>query len=206
MNEQEWRDQVSGFLGNSHLFSVILTIFHQTATPAGPKKNWRWFLPIATGDALQLRQLWKPPALEKLSDKPMLSLAKCLAIPRLVSSFAMVNLSGLNTLLALAPPPAQPGQPQQPFWVSLVPMLLLIAVFYFALIRPQQTKAKKHAEMLKSVKPGDEVITSGGICGKVLTVKERTVTVRSADAKLEITKSAIAEITERGNGEASTQS
>ena len=52
--------------------------------------------------------------------------------------------------------------------------------------------------MLKAVKPGDKVITSGGILGVVITVKEKTVSIRSADAKLEITKSAIAEITERG--------
>jgi len=84
-------------------------------------------------------------------------------------------------------------------------MLLLIAVFYFALIRPQQTKAKKHAELLKSIKPGDEVITSGGIFGKVLTVKDRTVTIRSADSKLEISKSAVAEITDRGGSETPTQ-
>jgi preprotein translocase subunit YajC len=52
--------------------------------------------------------------------------------------------------------------------------------------------------LLKAVKPGDKVITSGGILGVVITVKEKTVSIRSADAKLEITKSAIAEITERG--------
>jgi preprotein translocase subunit YajC len=135
----------------------------------------------------------------------MLSLAKWPIIPRLINSFAMANLSGLNVLLALAPPPAQPGQPQQPFWVSLVPMLLLIAVFYFAMIRPQQAKAKKHAELLKSVKAGDEVVTSSGIYGKVLSVKDRTVTIRSCDSKLEIAKSAIAEITADRGSESSSQ-
>jgi len=77
-------------------------------------------------------------------------------------------------------------------------MILLVVVFYFILIRPQQKKAKQHAELLKAVKPGDKVVTSGGILGVIITVKEKTVSIRSADAKLEITKSAIAEITERG--------
>lgn len=83
-----------------------------------------------------------------------------------------------------------------------MPLVLLVVVFYFALIRPQQKKAKQHAELLKTVKPGDKILTSGGILGVVINVKEKTVSIRSADAKLEITKSAIAEITERSGGPA----
>jgi len=86
-------------------------------------------------------------------------------------------------------------------WTSFVPLVLLVVVFYFALIRPQQKKAKEHATLLKSIKPGDRVITSSGIVGVIVTVKEKSVTVRSGDAKFEVTKSAIAEITER-NGDA----
>ncbi len=83
----------------------------------------------------------------------------------------------------------------------MVPFVLLIVVFYFALIRPQQKKAKDHAQLLKTVRPGDKIVTSGGVVGVIITVKENTITLRSADAKFEITKSAIAEITER-SGEA----
>jgi len=103
----------------------------------------------------------------------------------------------LSAVLAMATPP-QPGQQAAPFWTSLVPIALLIVVFYLALIRPQQKKAKEQAELLKSVKPGDKVVTSTGIMGAVITVKEKSVTIRSADSKLEITKSAIGEIVERG--------
>lgn len=74
---------------------------------------------------------------------------------------------------------------------------LLIVIFYFALIRPQQQKAKQHAALLKAVKAGDRIITTSGIVGVVLSVKEKTLSVRSADAKFEITKSAVAEISER---------
>src|SRR2546421_11007929 len=102
-------------------------------------------------------------------------------------------------ILAMGQPP-QPGQPAPPFWTSLVPLGLLVVVFYFALIRPQQKKAKDHAELLKAVRPGDKVVTTGGIVGVIVTVKEKTLSIRSADAKFEITKSAVAEITERSGG------
>jgi preprotein translocase subunit YajC len=81
---------------------------------------------------------------------------------------------------------------------QLVPLVLLMVVFYFVLIRPQQKKAKQHAELLKTVKAGDKVVTSGGIVGVVISVKDKGgVTLRSADTKLEVIRSAITEITER---------
>ena len=108
---------------------------------------------------------------------------------------------GLNALLAMGQP-TQPGQQAPPFWTSLVPLVLLVVVFYFALIRPQQKKQKEHAQLLKAVRPGDKIVTTGGIVGVIVTVKEKTISIRSADAKFEITKSAVAEITER-SGESS---
>jgi preprotein translocase subunit YajC len=112
-----------------------------------------------------------------------------------------MNLYSSWAFLAFAPP-AQPGQTSAPVWVNMVPLVLLVAVFYLALIRPQQKKTKEHAALLKTVRSGDKVVTSSGIVAVVVTVKEKTVTIRSSDAKLEITKSSIAEITER-SGEAS---
>ena len=132
---------------------------------------------------------------------PILSLAKYAVIPKFDGSFDDMNVSGLIPLLALGSP-AQPGQPQPPFWTSLVPLGLLVVVFYFVLIRPQQKKAKDHAALLKAVRAGDKVVTTGGIVGVVTSVKEKTLAIRSADAKFEVTKSAIAEITERA-GESS---
>ena len=67
-----------------------------------------------------------------------------------------------------------------------------------ALIRPQQKKAKEHATLLKSIRSGDRIVTSGGVVGVVITVKEKTVTLRSADTKLEVLKSAVSEVSERG--------
>src|SRR5437867_9594709 len=112
-----------------------------------------------------------------------------------------MDFLSLNPLLALSPP-TQPGQPAPPFWTSLVPLASPGLVFYFALIRPQQKKQKAHAELLKAVRSGDKIVTSGGVVAVVVSVKEKTLTIRSAEAKFEITKSAVAEITER-SGESS---
>lgn len=79
----------------------------------------------------------------------------------------------------------------------MAPLVLLVVVFYFVLIRPQQRKAKEHAELLKAVRAGDKVLTTGGVIGKVVTVRDKTLTIRSDDSKLEIAKTAVAEITER---------
>src|SRR5262245_20268873 len=107
-----------------------------------------------------------------------------------------MTLSGMKPLMAMGQP-AQPGQQPPPFWTSLVPLVLLVVVFYFALIRPQQKKQKEQAQLLKSVRPGDKIVTASGIIGVMVSVKEKSLSIRSADAKFEMTKSAIAEITER---------
>ena len=93
-------------------------------------------------------------------------------------------------------PQPQPGQQSSPL-AFVVPMLLMGVMFYFALIRPQQKKQKQHAELLKAVRAGDKIVTTGGIIGTIVTVKEKSISIRSADAKFEITKSAVAEVTER---------
>jgi preprotein translocase subunit YajC len=82
-----------------------------------------------------------------------------------------------------------------------LPMLVLMGVmFYFLLIRPQQKRAKALAALVSSVKAGDKVATASGIIGTVITVKDKTVSLRSADAKLEVTKSSVTEILESSAG------
>ena len=109
-----------------------------------------------------------------------------------------MDLNFIQIILAMGQA-TQPGQQQSPFAMFGI-MIPMLVIMYFVMIRPQQKKAKQHAEMLKTVKAGDKVVTSGGIMGVVISVKEKGgVTIRSADAKLEITRSAIAEITERGS-------
>jgi preprotein translocase subunit YajC len=60
-------------------------------------------------------------------------------------------------------------------------MVLIIAIFYFLLLRPQAKERQRHEEMLKGVKKGDEIVTNGGIIGKVVHVEENRLTVRTGD-------------------------
>ena len=107
-----------------------------------------------------------------------------------------MRLNHLFTMLAAVEPAGQQQGP--PAWTQLVLFVPIIIMFYFLLIRPQQKKAKEHAQLIKTVKAGDKIVTSGGIVGIIVSVREKAVTVRSADTKLEVTRTAIAEITERG--------
>ncbi len=100
---------------------------------------------------------------------------------------------------AQPPPPGTAANPTAQMLQMLGTFAILGVIFYFLMIRPQQTKAKEHAALLKALKPGDKILTTGGILGVVITVKEKSVSIRSADAKLEIVKSAVSEITERNS-------
>ncbi|PID38654.1 MAG: preprotein translocase subunit YajC [Proteobacteria bacterium] len=65
--------------------------------------------------------------------------------------------------------------------MNLAPMLLMFAVFYFLLIRPQQKKAKMHREMLANLKRGDKIITNGGMLGTVTGLTDRYLTIEVAE-------------------------
>jgi preprotein translocase subunit YajC len=89
-------------------------------------------------------------------------------------------------LLAQGQPQTQ-GSPMGMF----VPMILMVVIFYFLLIRPQQKKAKEHTKMVNALKSGASVVTRGGVVGTVQSVKETTVSVRSLESKFEVEKHAI---------------
>lgn len=110
-------------------------------------------------------------------------------------------LSLSQAILALGPAPGG-QQSTAPGWVSFVPLLLIMVIFYVALIRPQQKRAKQHEVLMKTLRAGDKVVLNGGIIGTIINVKEKTLSIRSADAKFEVLKSSVTEITERA-GEAS---
>lgn len=67
-----------------------------------------------------------------------------------------------------------------PALVSFLPLILVFGVFYFLLIRPQQQKAKEHEAVLEALKRNDEVVTGGGLFGKVVAINENVVTVELA--------------------------
>ena len=79
----------------------------------------------------------------------------------------------------------------------IVMMVSIFAIFYFLLIMPQQRKQKKWQEMLKQVKPGDKVVTSGGLTGAIMSVKDDVVILRVPpdNIKLEVARSSIVTLT-----------
>jgi len=82
----------------------------------------------------------------------------------------------ISSALAQAAGGAQPNPIMQ-----LLPLILIFVVFYFLLIRPQAKRAKEHKGMVAALAVGDEVVTSGGILGKVTEAGEQFLTVEVAD-------------------------
>src|SRR5215469_1007429 len=81
--------------------------------------------------------------------------------------------------------------------ITMLPLLLLIPLMYFVMIRPQQKRQKQWQEMLSSIKTGDRITTAGGIRGIIISIKDDAVIIRVApdNLKLEIAKNAIASVT-----------
>jgi len=100
-----------------------------------------------------------------------------------------------------APAAAPAGAQQGPNMLGMLPFYLLIfAAMYFLLIRPQQKQKKEQAKMLSEIKTGDKVVTAGGVHGVIANIKEKTYTLRMAEGKMEVDKSAVVRVTEKGSG------
>jgi preprotein translocase subunit YajC len=78
--------------------------------------------------------------------------------------------------------------------MAFLPLILLFAVFYFLLIRPQQKRAKTHKQFIENLKKGDRVVTSGGMYGTITGVTDDSVTIEVAEkVRVRVLKSAIAD-------------
>ena len=75
----------------------------------------------------------------------------------------------------------QPGGGGGSSMMSFLPIILIFVIFYFLLIRPQQKRAKEHRTLLSNLKLGDQVLTSGGIYGRVTGLRDDVVTVEISD-------------------------
>ncbi len=73
-------------------------------------------------------------------------------------------------------------------FASLIPLILIMVIFWVLLIRPQQKRMKEHAELIKELKKGDKVITGGGIYGRITNVKDGVAMVEIADGVIIKTK------------------
>jgi preprotein translocase subunit YajC len=86
--------------------------------------------------------------------------------------------------------------------LTMLPILLILPVMYFLMIRPQQKRQKQWQEMLGGIKSGDRITTSGGVRGTILSIKDDAVIIKVAPdgIKMEIAKSAIASVTTQESG------
>ena len=100
--------------------------------------------------------------------------------------------------------------PSNPILGSIFMYGAIFAIFYFILIRPQSTQRKKHDEMVRNLKKGDEIVTTGGLVGEVLAIKEKggddktsgmddRVTIKSGETRVIIERGRIAKINRPGS-------
>ncbi|MBN8531577.1 MAG: preprotein translocase subunit YajC [Alphaproteobacteria bacterium] len=81
---------------------------------------------------------------------------------------------------------------------GLMPLILIFAVFYFLLIRPQQKKLKEHQKLVEALRRGDKVVTGGGILGEVTKVEDNIVHIEIApNTRVRVMKGTIADVVSR---------
>lgn len=79
--------------------------------------------------------------------------------------------------------------------IFMVQMLLIFAIFYFLLIRPQARERQRHEKMLAGIKKGDEIVTNGGIIGKVVHLEEKRMTIKTGEnTRLTVDRGRIASV------------
>jgi preprotein translocase subunit YajC len=82
---------------------------------------------------------------------------------------------------------------------GFLPLILIFIVFYFMLIRPQMKRAKEHRKLVSELAKGDEVVTNGGILGKITDLSDSFVTLELADnVKIKVQRHAIANVMPKG--------
>lgn len=107
----------------------------------------------------------------------------------------------LTSIIAMAPP--QGGQGGGEIYSTLIMFGLIIAIFYFMIIRPQQKRQKEREALLGQIKKGDKIITAGGIHGDVVGLDEKTLLIEIADkVKVKVERNSISVVNKQGEVEA----
>ena len=98
---------------------------------------------------------------------------------------------------------AQDAAPQSGL-MGFLPLILIFVVFYFMLIRPQMKRAKEHSNLVAALSKGDEVVTNGGILGKITDVSDSFITLQLADnVSIKVQRNAVANVMPKGTFNAS---
>ena len=97
-----------------------------------------------------------------------------------------------TTTQATAAAPGQTPAAPQSTLLGFMPLIFIFVIFYFLLILPQQKKQKKHLGMLENLKPGDEIVTLGGLFGKIVEIKAESFMIEIApNTKVRISRNAV---------------
>ena len=84
-------------------------------------------------------------------------------------------------------------------WMSFLPLIVIFAVFYFMLIRPQMKRSKEHRQLVSQLGKGDEVVTNGGLLGRITDVSESFITLEIADnVQIKLQRQAVTNVMPKG--------
>lgn len=90
------------------------------------------------------------------------------------------------------------GAPAGAAFAQFIPLILIFAIMYFLMIRPQQKRVKQHKEMVAALKKGDQVVTQGGIIGKVASVRDEELEVEIASGvKVRVVRGTVSQVLSR---------
>lgn len=97
---------------------------------------------------------------------------------------------------------AQDAAGEPSLLASLLPLILIVAIFWFLLIRPQMKRNKQHKEMVASLSVGDEIVTAGGLLGRIIDLGDSFLTVELADnVTVRVQRSSVAQVVPKGTTE-----
>ncbi len=92
-----------------------------------------------------------------------------------------------------------PGAQEPSVWASLIPLILIVVIFWFLLIRPQMKRNKEHRELVAGLSVGDEVVSAGGLLGKITHVGDSFVEVQLDDkVKVKLQRHSVAQVVPKG--------
>jgi len=98
-----------------------------------------------------------------------------------MKTVSTLTIASIAAAMSIITPAFAEGAAADGGFASLIPLLLIMVIFYFLLIRPQQKKLKEHRGMVDSLSKGDKVMTGGGVYGKITAVKDDTLKVEIAE-------------------------
>ena len=106
----------------------------------------------------------------------------------------------ISSAFAQSAPAAAAGGDMQSTLMSMLPLLLMFVVLYFVMIRPQMKKQKEHRNMIDALAKGDEVVTAGGLLGKVSKIGDAYIGVElSAGVEVQMQRSAVIQVLPKGS-------